>query len=157
MYLVCFYSLLHLSFFAAIPQQASFFQLFHLLFGHFHTYHVSVSSESDKDQPSPMIVEHHESRIINAKEAEQQGLINRCVPSDQLDQVVDQWCQSIRNKPAVAIRMGKQLFYQQLEMGLAAAYQTAGETMACNMMDEAAQEGFAAFLEKRRPHWRLPE
>ena len=95
--------------------------------------------------------------FIDAKEAEKQGLINRCVPSDQLDQVVDQWCQSIRNKPAVAIRMGKQLFYQQLEMGLAAAYQTAGETMACNMMDEAAQEGFAAFLEKRRPHWRLPE
>ncbi len=43
--------------------------LFHVLFGHFHTYHVNVSSESDKDQPSPMIVEHHESRIINAKEA----------------------------------------------------------------------------------------
>jgi 1,4-dihydroxy-2-naphthoyl-CoA synthase len=49
--------------------------------------------------------------------------------------------------------MGKQLFYRQLEMGIAAAYQLAGETMACNMMDEAALEGFQAFLEKRTPDW----
>jgi 1,4-dihydroxy-2-naphthoyl-CoA synthase len=50
--------------------------------------------------------------------------------------------------------MGKALFYQQAEMGLAAAYQLAGQVMACNMMDPAAQEGFQAFLEKRPPSWK---
>ncbi len=95
--------------------------------------------------------------FIDAKEAQEQGLINRCVPEHQLEEVVQHWCRSIRDKPAVAVRMGKQLFYRQLEMGMAGAYQVAGETMACNMMDEAALEGFSAFLEKRPPSWRLPE
>jgi 1,4-dihydroxy-2-naphthoyl-CoA synthase len=50
--------------------------------------------------------------------------------------------------------MGKQLFYRQLEMGIDAAYQLAGQTMACNMMDEAALEGVQAFIEKRDPNWK---
>jgi 1,4-dihydroxy-2-naphthoyl-CoA synthase len=54
----------------------------------------------------------------------------------------------------VAIAMGKQLFYRQAEMGIHAAYQLAGETMACNMMDESALEGVQAFIEKRKPSWK---
>jgi 1,4-dihydroxy-2-naphthoyl-CoA synthase len=50
--------------------------------------------------------------------------------------------------------MGKQLFYKQLEMGTGAAYQLAGQTMACNMMDESALEGVQAFIEKRDPAWK---
>ena len=50
--------------------------------------------------------------------------------------------------------MGKQLFYRQLEQGIEAAYQSAGQTMACNMMDEAALEGVQAFIDKRSPSWR---
>ena len=92
--------------------------------------------------------------FIDAQEAQRQGLINRSVPADQLDAVVQGWCLSILSKPRVAVQMGKRLFYRQLEMGLSAAYQAAGETMACNMMDDAAQEGFSAFLEKRTPKWR---
>jgi 1,4-dihydroxy-2-naphthoyl-CoA synthase len=49
--------------------------------------------------------------------------------------------------------MGKQLFYRQLEAGIVAAYEDAGTTMACNMMDEAALEGVQAFNEKRLPSW----
>jgi len=45
--------------------------------------------------------------------------------------------------------MGKQLFYRQLETGIAAAYDDAAQTMACNMMDESALEGVLAFIEKR--------
>ena len=47
----------------------------------------------------------------------------------------------------------KGLFYRQLEMGIDAAYQLAGQTMACNMMDEAALEGVQAFIEKRPAAW----
>jgi 1,4-dihydroxy-2-naphthoyl-CoA synthase len=50
--------------------------------------------------------------------------------------------------------MGKELFYRQIEVGIAAAYEAAGETMACNMMDEAALEGVQAFIDKREPRWR---
>jgi len=49
--------------------------------------------------------------------------------------------------------MGKELFYRQAELGLASAYEAAGETMACNMMEEAALEGVQAFIEKRAPRW----
>ena len=62
-------------------------------------------------------------------------------------------CASIAAKPAVAIAMGKELFYRQLEMGVDAAYQLAGQTMACNMMDPAALECTQAFLDKRKPNW----
>jgi len=92
--------------------------------------------------------------FIDAATAVQEGLINRAVPAEQLDDTVLALCRQIIEKPAVAVRMGKALFYQQLEMGIAAAYQLAGQTMACNMMDGDAQEGFQAFLDKRTPRWK---
>lgn len=50
--------------------------------------------------------------------------------------------------------MGKQLFYQQAEMGMEAAYQLAGQTRACNMVRPVMQEGVQAFIDKRSPAWR---
>jgi enoyl-CoA hydratase/carnithine racemase len=92
--------------------------------------------------------------FISADQAQERGLINRSVAADVLEEVVLGLCMKIIEKPAVAIEMGKALFYQQAEMGLSAAYQLAGQVMACNMMDPAAQEGFQAFLEKRPPAWK---
>lgn len=92
--------------------------------------------------------------FIDAQTACERGLVNRVVTPEQLDQEISSLVASILAKPAVAIAMGKQLFYRQLEMGIAAAYQLAGETMACNMMDEAALEGVQAFIEKRTPAWK---
>ena len=94
--------------------------------------------------------------FISAAEAERQGLINLAVPADRLEQAVSDLCAKIVAKPPVSVRMGKALFYQQLELGMAAAYQLAGQTMACNMMDDAAQEGFQAFIDKRLPNWSAP-
>ncbi|HRO61552.1 MAG TPA: enoyl-CoA hydratase, partial [Burkholderiaceae bacterium] len=77
------------------------------------------------------------------------GLINAVVPAEGLDAEVARLTASICAKPASAIAAGKGLFYRQLEMGIEAAYQLAGQTMACNMMDESALEGVQAFIEKR--------
>jgi enoyl-CoA hydratase/carnithine racemase len=95
--------------------------------------------------------------FIDAHQAVAEGLINRCVPAHQLEPEVLQLCEKIVAKPPGSIRLGKALFYQQLELGIAAAYQLAGQTMACNMMDEAAQEGFQAFIDKRSPKWSDPQ
>jgi enoyl-CoA hydratase/carnithine racemase len=92
--------------------------------------------------------------FIDAAEACRRGLVNRVVPVEQLDTAVNSLTDSIRAKSAAAVAMGKQLFYQQLEMGLDAAYQLASETMACNMMCEDAAEGIDAFMAKRKPAWR---
>ncbi len=92
--------------------------------------------------------------FIDAQTAMARGLVNRVVPVSELDDEITKLTASILAKPAVAIAMGKQLFYRQAEMGIHAAYQLAGETMACNMMDEAALEGVQAFIDKRKPAWK---
>ena len=95
--------------------------------------------------------------FITADEAKVRGLINRVADQEQLDAEVEKLVASIISKPRVAVAMGKELFYRQAELGITAAYEAAGETMACNMMDEAALEGVQAFLEKRLPRWKQDE
>jgi enoyl-CoA hydratase/carnithine racemase len=92
--------------------------------------------------------------FIDAAEARVRGLVNRVVPPAELDAEVERLVAGILGKPRAALALGKELFYRQAELGLEAAYQAAGQTMACNMMDEAALEGVQAFLDKRPPRWR---
>nr|MBP7459069.1 enoyl-CoA hydratase [Ottowia sp.] len=92
--------------------------------------------------------------FIDAEEARARGLVNRVVPAEQLDAAVDALVNAILAKPREAIAAGKELFYRQSELGIEAAYQLAGQTMACNMMLDVAQEGVQAFIEKRAPAWR---
>jgi enoyl-CoA hydratase/carnithine racemase len=81
--------------------------------------------------------------------------VNRVVAAEALDAQVQQLVNAILDKPREAVQMGKHMFYQQAEMGIEAAYQLAGQTMACNMVHEVAQEGVQAFIDKRSPSWRL--
>ena len=92
--------------------------------------------------------------FIDAEEARARGLVNRVVPAEQLDAAVDALVNAILAKPREAIAAGKELFYRQSELGIEAAYQLAGQTMACNMMLDVAQEGVQAFIDKRAPAWR---
>ncbi|HOI52952.1 MAG TPA: enoyl-CoA hydratase [Azonexus sp.] len=92
--------------------------------------------------------------FIDAMEARAKGLVNRVVPADALDAEIERLAASILAKSAVAVRMGKGMFYKQLEMGLADAYDYAGEVMACNMMSEDAGEGIDAFMQKRKPAYK---
>ena len=91
--------------------------------------------------------------FIDALEARERGLVNRVVAPEAIDAEFEALVSGILRKPRVAIALGKELFYRQSETGLAAAYEAASRTMACNMMDAAALEGVQAFLEKRAPRW----
>ncbi len=91
--------------------------------------------------------------FIDAETARERGLVNRVVPAEQLDAEIEKLTTSILSKPRSALALGKDLFYRQLETGIEAAYQLAGQTMACNMIDDTAQEGVQAFIEKRMPKW----
>ena len=91
--------------------------------------------------------------FIDAQQALREGLVNQVVPVADLDGAVLALAQKIVAKPRAAVTAGKGLFYRQLEMGIEAAYQLAGQTMACNMMDPATLEGVQAFIEKRKPNW----
>ena len=92
--------------------------------------------------------------FIGAEEAREKGLVNRVVDADRLDAEVEALLSRIVGKPRVAIAMGKEQFYRQLEVGIEQAYAIAGQTMACNMMDTSALEGVQAFIDKRKPDWR---
>ena len=81
------------------------------------------------------------------------ALINHMTPLDALDTDVAALAKRICDKPAAAVRMGKSLFYRQLEAGMEAAYQMASQTIACNAIDPVAQEGMRAFIERRKPNW----
>ena len=91
--------------------------------------------------------------FISADEAKARGLINRVVESAQLDAEVEKLVATIIAKPRVAVAMGKEFFYRQIGLDIARAYEAAAQTMACNMMDEAALEGVQAFIDKRPPRW----
>jgi len=92
-------------------------------------------------------------QFISAEEAKVRGLINRVVEPEDLDAEVEKLVAAILAKPRVAVAMGKEFFYRQIELGIASAYEAAAQTMACNMMDEAALEGVQAFIDKRPPSW----
>ena len=94
--------------------------------------------------------------FITADEALARGLVNRVVPLDMLDAELERLLQALLSKPREAVAMGKALFYKQRETGLEAAYQLAGQTMACNMVHPVAQEGVQAFIDKRKPEWPAP-
>jgi enoyl-CoA hydratase/carnithine racemase len=89
--------------------------------------------------------------FIDANEAKARGLVNRVAPADKLDEAVEALVARIVSKPRVAIAIGKQQFYRQIEAGIEQAYAVAGEAMACNMMEPEALEGVLAFVEKRKP------
>lgn len=91
--------------------------------------------------------------FIDAQQAKDKGLVNRVAEPESLDAEVERLVAAIVAKPRVAVAMGKALFYRQIEAGIAEAYEDAGRTMACNMMDPSALEGVQAFIDKRPPRW----
>jgi len=91
---------------------------------------------------------------IDAHTAADWGLVNRVVPTDQLDAAALELATQIAASSPLTLRIGKQAFYRQIEVGQDEAYEVMSQTMAENAMTCDAQEGMSAFLQKRRPTWR---
>jgi enoyl-CoA hydratase/carnithine racemase len=90
---------------------------------------------------------------IDAARACEIGLVNRVVPAPELRAAVDVLARKIAAKSAFTVAIGKEAFYHQAEVDLAAAYRYAAEVMTTNMLAADAEEGIDAFLEKRAPVW----
>lgn len=92
--------------------------------------------------------------FIDARKAQAWGLVNRVAPDAELDAELARLIEAITTKPREVIAFGKKVFYQQVEMPMAKAYDVAADAMACNMMMEETAEGVDAFISKRKPDWK---
>jgi enoyl-CoA hydratase/carnithine racemase len=91
---------------------------------------------------------------IDAATALRLGLVNRLAPAPQMMEEALALAAEIIAKSPFTLKIGKEAFYRQAELGLADAYAYASQVMTENMMAMDAQEGIDAFLEKRKPQWK---
>jgi len=91
---------------------------------------------------------------IDARTALDWGLVNSVVPAEQLDEAALALARQIASASPLTLKIGKQAFYEQIDLPQEAAYARMGEVMAQNAMTCDAQEGMTAFLQKREPVWR---
>ena len=91
--------------------------------------------------------------MVAAEKAAQIGLVNRAVAAGEERKAALALARQIAGKSSYTVKIGKQAFYRQLELGLAEAYAYASEVMTENMMARDAEEGICAFIEKRYPTW----
>ena len=91
--------------------------------------------------------------MVSAEDAARIGLINRVVPAGQERQAALALAQQIASKSSHTVKIGKQGFYRQAEMGLAEAYDFVSQVMVENLLSADAEEGICAFIEKRDPTW----
>ena len=92
--------------------------------------------------------------FISAQEAMSHGLINRVVSKESLETETWALSQAIAQYSLVTLGVGKQAFYQQIEMGEKQAYQYGKEVISANAVMADAVEGMRAFFEKRTPVWK---
>jgi enoyl-CoA hydratase/carnithine racemase len=90
---------------------------------------------------------------ISAATALDWGLVNRVAPESELDAVVNELVAAISRSSPLTVSIGKEAFYEQVELDEHRAYDLTKSVMAMNSMAADAQEGFCAFLEKRPPTW----
>jgi enoyl-CoA hydratase/carnithine racemase len=90
---------------------------------------------------------------VDAEEARHIGLINRVVAPGEEREAALALARTVAAKSSYTLKVGKEAFYRQLEMGLAEAYAYTSEVMTENMMARDAEEGICAFIEKRDPQW----
>jgi len=90
---------------------------------------------------------------ITAARAQAIGLINRVLPEGELESATWSLAAMIAGKSPLTVKIGKEAFYRQAEMDIAAAYAYASEVMTENMLARDAAEGIDAFIEKRQPTW----
>ena len=92
--------------------------------------------------------------FISAEKARTEGLVNKVVPSEELESESRKLAEKIAEASSLVVGVGKQAFYRQLEMSTDHAYAYTKEVMSFNATFADAQEGICAFLEKRKPEWK---
>jgi enoyl-CoA hydratase/carnithine racemase len=88
---------------------------------------------------------------IDAHKALEWGLVNQVVPADQLNSSVWELAKKIAEKPPATVAAGKRAFYQQMDLGLAKAYELASGVISASFAHDEGKAGMDAFIDKRPP------
>lgn len=91
--------------------------------------------------------------MVAAADAARIGLVNHVVQPGEERREAIALAKKVASKSSYVLKIGKEAFYRQLELGLSDAYDYAAEVMTENMMARDAEEGICAFIEKRKPKW----
>ena len=91
--------------------------------------------------------------VFGAEDALRYGLVNRVVSAARLTEAVTTLAAKVASKSMLTVRTGKQAFYRQRDLPLAEAYAYTARVMTENLLMRDAEEGIAAFIAKREPHW----
>lgn len=92
--------------------------------------------------------------MIDAKEAERLGLLNKVVPAENLEEETFAFAKKLIDKSPIAIQMGKEFYYQMIDMPFRQRFVLNSEIMVKLCTTEDALEGVNAFIEKRQPMWK---
>jgi enoyl-CoA hydratase/carnithine racemase len=88
---------------------------------------------------------------IDAQKALEWGLVNKVVSAQELDAAVAELAKKLADKPPATVAAGKRAFYQQMDLGLAKAYELASGVIASSFAHDEGKAGMDAFIEKRPP------
>jgi len=92
--------------------------------------------------------------MIDAREAERLGIVNKVVPADKLEEETRAFAEKLVAKSPVAVALGKQFYYKMIDMPFSQRFAYSSEVFARLCITEDAKEGVSAFLEKRKPQWK---
>ena len=90
---------------------------------------------------------------ISADEAREIGIVNRVVPEAEFEAAVDEWATKLAAKSPVAMKLGKDAMYRQLDMPFEDAIDFLRSQLSLSFTTDDIQEGVKAFFEKREPNW----
>ena len=93
-------------------------------------------------------------RMIDARTAEQIGLLNMAVPADKFREVVHQLAVDLASKAPVALKVAKALITKGADMSLDAALELEREGFGVVGSTDDLKEGTSAFAEKRKPEFK---
>jgi len=90
-------------------------------------------------------------KMIDAKTAEQLGIVNLVVPADKFRDAVRQFALELASKAPVAIKVAKALINKGADISLDSALALEREGFGVVASSEDLKEGVSAFTEKRKP------
>lgn len=89
--------------------------------------------------------------LIDARQAEKMGVVNKVVESEKLDELADEWAEKMAKLPFLSLSLLKKAIYKAQDMNFLAEIEDEINLQSLCLLSKDGKEGLKAFLEKREP------